>query len=108
MERDLLLEIESIINSGKSDEEIREALADYHENDIASVVHDLSKEDRDKLYKFSTQKLMRAERKFWKNGNFRKKVINERLRRRKMECKILKTKKIFILGFKKSMKKSIM
>ena len=52
MERDLLLEIESIINSGKSDEEIREALADYHENDIASVVHDLSKEDRDKLYKF--------------------------------------------------------
>lgn len=52
MERNLLQEIESIINSGKSDDEIRESLADYHENDIASVVHDLSKEDRDKLYSF--------------------------------------------------------
>lgn len=52
MERDLLLEIEKIINSGLSDEEIRDALGDYHENDIASVVHDLSKEDREKLYKF--------------------------------------------------------
>lgn len=52
MERNLLLEIENIINSGKSDDEIRDALGDYHENDIASVVHDLSKEDREKLYKF--------------------------------------------------------
>lgn len=52
MERNLLLEIENIINSGKSDDEIRDALGDYHENDIASVVHDLSKEDREKLYTF--------------------------------------------------------
>lgn len=52
MERNLLEEIELIINSEKSDEEIREALSDYHENDIASVVHDLSKEEREKLYKF--------------------------------------------------------
>ena len=50
MERNLLEEIVQIINSGKSDSEIRELLSDYHDNDIALVVHDLTKEERFKLY----------------------------------------------------------
>lgn len=50
MERNLFEEILKIINSNLTDEEKSDALADYHENDIAAVVHDLTKEERLKLY----------------------------------------------------------
>lgn len=52
MERNLLQEIEDILHSGKSIEEIKEMLDNYHENDIASVVHDLKPQEREELYKY--------------------------------------------------------
>ncbi len=41
----------SIIESGKSDAEIREELSDYHESDIADVLEELDSEERKRLYK---------------------------------------------------------
>ena len=37
-------ELEAIIKSNLSDDEIREKLSDYHENDIADVLEDLTEE----------------------------------------------------------------
>ena len=50
MERDIYSEISLILKSGISAEELRERLADYHDNDIAIVIHDLEKEERLKIY----------------------------------------------------------
>ncbi len=47
-------EILEIFRSGKSSEEIREALADYHENDIAEALLQLDSEERKKLYHIFT------------------------------------------------------
>lgn len=44
-------ELEAIIKSNLSDDEIREKLSDYHENDIADVLEDLTEEERRKLYR---------------------------------------------------------
>ena len=44
-------ELISIIKSNLSPKEIREKLDDYHDNDIASVFGELTKEDRRKLYR---------------------------------------------------------
>ena len=44
-------ELEAIIRSNLSDDEIREKLSDYHENDIADVLEDLTEEERQKLYR---------------------------------------------------------
>ena len=41
MERNLATELLSIIQSNMSDEEIRQALEQYHDNDIANVFEDL-------------------------------------------------------------------
>ncbi|MCQ2543375.1 MAG: hypothetical protein MJ126_04360 [Lachnospiraceae bacterium] len=43
-------EIIAIIGSGESDEIVAEKLRDYHENDIAQSLEQLSKEDRLHLY----------------------------------------------------------
>ena len=43
-------ELEAIIKSDLSDDEIREKLSDYHENDIASALKFLDPEERRKLY----------------------------------------------------------
>ena len=50
MEKNILLEILEIVNSNKSDEEIRTLLEDYHENDIASVLEEVDSEVRTKIY----------------------------------------------------------
>lgn len=50
MERDIYSEISLILKSGIPAEELRERLADYHDNDIAIVIHDLEKEERLKIY----------------------------------------------------------
>lgn len=50
MERDIYSEISLILKSEMSAEELRERLADYHDNDIAIVIHDLEKEERLKIY----------------------------------------------------------
>ena len=47
---DLVNELLEIIQSNKSDEEIRQALSHYHESDIADAVPLLSDEDRNKLF----------------------------------------------------------
>ena len=44
-------ELEAIIRSDLSDDEIREKLSDYHENDIADVLEDLTEVERQKLYR---------------------------------------------------------
>lgn len=44
-------ELTSIIRSGKPDLTIREELEDYHENDIASVLEDLTVDERKRLYR---------------------------------------------------------
>ena len=46
-----ILELKDILDSEKSDDEKRDLLYDYHENDIATVVEGLTKEERIKLYK---------------------------------------------------------
>lgn len=43
-------EILELIRSGKTDEEIAEGLADYHDNDIAAAIEFLSEEERKRLY----------------------------------------------------------
>ena len=50
VERDIYSEISLILKSGIPAEELRERLADYHDNDIAIVIHDLEKEERLKIY----------------------------------------------------------
>ena len=50
MERDIYSEISLILKSEIPAEELRERLADYHDNDIAIVIHDLEKEERLKIY----------------------------------------------------------
>ena len=44
-------EILEIICSGQSDQQIRDALDDYHENDIAAVLPLIDKETRERLYR---------------------------------------------------------
>lgn len=44
-------ELEAIIKSNVSDVEIREQLEDYHENDIADVLEELTSEERKRLYR---------------------------------------------------------
>ena len=48
--RDYQSEIAEILNSGLPPEEIRDRLDDYHDNDIASVIEELSPEKRRSLY----------------------------------------------------------
>lgn len=48
---DYAKELETIIKSNASDVEIREKLEDYHENDIADVLEELTSEERKKLYR---------------------------------------------------------
>lgn len=48
--RDYVQEILELLKSGKSDDEIKELLDDYHEYDIASVLEILSEEERQKFY----------------------------------------------------------
>lgn len=49
--RDFYAEILDILDSPLSDEELREKLDDYHDNDIAEVLEDLPSEKRKSLYK---------------------------------------------------------
>jgi magnesium transporter len=49
-EEDLKNQILEIINSGKSNEEIREALSDFHENDIAEILEEMEADERKRLY----------------------------------------------------------
>ena len=51
MERDLIKEIVSIIQSDLADSTIKSALEAYHDNDIASSFNILTNEERDKLYR---------------------------------------------------------
>ena len=44
-------ELLSIIRSGKPSEEIQDLLSDYHENDIADALEELTAEERKRLYK---------------------------------------------------------
>lgn len=44
-------ELEEIIKSNLSDAEIREKLSDYHENDIADVLENLTETERKRLYR---------------------------------------------------------
>lgn len=48
---DYAKELEAIIKSDASDAQIREQLEDYHENDIADVLEELTSEERKKLYR---------------------------------------------------------
>lgn len=49
--KDYSSEISEIIRSNLPADEIREKLEQYHENDIASALEFLSKEERQKLYR---------------------------------------------------------
>ena len=49
-ERDYSAKILSIVRSGLSDEEIRNSLLEYHENDIAGIFEELSAEERERLF----------------------------------------------------------
>lgn len=49
--RDYEKELIAIIKSGEPPQEIRKKLEDYHENDIASIWEDLTKEERIKVYR---------------------------------------------------------
>ncbi len=51
MERNYLQEIEDILRSNVSDEEKKESLLQYHENDIADVLDELEPEEQLKLHK---------------------------------------------------------
>ena len=44
-------ELTQILRSNATDEEIREKFEDYHENDIADILEDLTPEERKKLYR---------------------------------------------------------
>lgn len=57
-ERDYGVQILNIIRSGLGDNEIREQLSEYHENDIASVFEELSAEERDRLLDILGSELM--------------------------------------------------
>ena len=50
VQQDYVQEILSLLRSGKSDEEIRDHLGDYHANDIAEALPELSLEERHRLY----------------------------------------------------------
>ncbi len=49
--RDFKHEIIDIIRSNSSDDEIRESIQDYHDNDIASALEDLTPEERKRFYR---------------------------------------------------------
>ena len=57
-ERDYGTQILGIIRGEGSDEEIREQLQEYHENDIAGVFEDLTPEERDRLLDILGSELM--------------------------------------------------
>lgn len=48
---DYAKELEAIIKSDASNEEIRKQLEDYHENDIANVLEELTSDERKRLYR---------------------------------------------------------
>mgnify|MGYP000552042789 CR=1 FL=1 len=50
MEQNYIDELLSLIHSNKSDEELREELQKYHENDVAKIFPQLLSEERQKLY----------------------------------------------------------
>ena len=49
-DRDYGIQILNIVRSGASDEEMRELLSEYHENDIAGVFEELDAEERERLF----------------------------------------------------------
>lgn len=49
--RDFKREIVDIIRGGKTDDEIRDEIQDYHDNDIAAALEELTPEERDRFYK---------------------------------------------------------
>ena len=51
MEQNYIDELLSLIHSNKSDEELREELQKYHENDVAKIFPQLLNEERQKLYR---------------------------------------------------------
>lgn len=51
VKRDYPGEISDILSSGLSDEEIRDKLDDYHDNDIASALEELTSDDRRRSYR---------------------------------------------------------
>ena len=51
MEQNYIDELLSLIHSNKSDEELREELQKYHENDVAKIFPQLLSEERQKLYR---------------------------------------------------------
>ena len=57
-ERDYGIQILNIIRSGVSDEEMRELLSEYHENDIAGVFDELTAEEREHLLDILGSELM--------------------------------------------------
>ena len=57
-ERDYGIQILNIIRSGVSDEEMRELLSEYHENDIAGVFDELTVEEREHLLDILGSELM--------------------------------------------------
>ena len=56
--RDYEEELLKLIKSDEPPERLREDLSDYHENDIASILPELSQEERAKLYRLlGTEKM---------------------------------------------------
>ncbi len=56
--RDYGAEIEAIIRSNDSPKKVKEKLEDYHENDIANVLEDLTLNERRKLYRLLDTELL--------------------------------------------------
>ena len=57
-DRDYGIQILNIVRSGASDEEMRELLSEYHENDIAGVFEELDAEELRKKYSDTDQQLI--------------------------------------------------
>ena len=57
-ERDYGAQILSLIRSDLSDSDIRERLSEYHENDIASIFEEITKEERERLFNILGIELM--------------------------------------------------
>ena len=66
-------EILEIICSGQSDQQIRDALDDYHENDIADVLPLINKETRERLYRIlGVERLLMMYPNIWMSCRSRK------------------------------------
>ena len=57
-ERDYGAEILGIVRSNCTDEEIKEQLQEYHENDIASIFEELETEERERLRQILGNEIM--------------------------------------------------